>query len=140
MIAPRVCCDCCGHIMSDEDVRDPHPNWPGICNDCYLDNHTTECDRCGNYEDEDQFGEIGGCIVVVHSAGISPGVYEVLARPFYSQPIIGGGAYIYSEAVRRLNVPIGKVDDDGAPCHMLCRECSRAAKRLETKHQHSPRG
>lgn len=54
------------------------------------------------------------------------GIYRILQRPFYLQPIIGSGARIYVDRVERIaDLPADKrANDFWYPCVMLCRNCA----------------
>lgn len=78
------------------------------------------CEVCGNYEDED----VTPNVFAVFDADVAaPGLYRILARPFYSQPLIGGGAKLFEDCIERIGDLSPGVTGGDAPCAMLCGTC-----------------
>ncbi len=121
-------CESCGKTLTGEYAETPwDEGW--YCYDCWFDDFQFECCRCGHYDHVDRQDEF---FVVFEPVAMlcgqndeaSPGIYEVVAFPYYGGPIIGSG-YLYGNALRRVrDVDFANCDDYG--CGHLCLTCRDA--------------
>ncbi len=85
------------------------------------------CCRCGEWQDDDE-RERQLLIVAepVDALGeaepIAPGIYEIVAYPYYGGPIIGE-PYLFDDALTLLTTDISGCNTEDYACGHLCASC-----------------
>ena len=126
-VAINPCAEC-GDPLTKEEIENPVDKGNGpLCTTCECELYHWQCEFCGNCEDDDYEVKIFA-VFDAEAAGVPTGIYRILRRPFYRQPLIGGGD-IWPDCVERVaDLPVDRhAEDFWYPCAMLCRDCERTA-------------
>lgn len=123
-------CTKCGVELDEEEREDPRLDSDGdpICDDCYREDYQFMCCICQDFHDDTR--EKHSMIIVFEDVhGTAPGVYEIIAHPYYYDCMIDAGFYDW--ALRRIgDVPDGAEDGWAAAGHM-CLGCQEKIRAVE---------
>ncbi|MFA7662913.1 MAG: hypothetical protein WCX88_03275 [Patescibacteria group bacterium] len=128
-MARKIKCRRCGERF-DPDCEGAYVDGIGDCCDgCYKD-ETFECCACGERDASDIARRtmlvVAGDVRFLCAGKAKPGLYRIVACPYYGGPLIGGG-YLFDEALEFLAPLPPGLNLDGYPCGHLCRECQAIA-------------
>ncbi len=124
-------CAWCEKLLDDPERSD---NGEILCDDCYREEYSGDCDRCMNIVDKTELESRPGEMIAVlrEAPGLSgdmrPGYYRVKDWPFFADGIIEG--YFHDsnlERVADLDQPaLGAARDSICAAIPLCSECRQA--------------
>lgn len=118
-------CDRNGCTLAGEELESPmRIDGEVVCDKCYddwRDYNSTTCPLCCESYLED---DLSDCFILVDSEYGEPGLYRVLAWPFYRQGLIGS-ATIYPDAVTRIGsiMPDVAYEMEMGAAAFVCKEC-----------------
>lgn len=116
-------CSYCERTLEDEELSSPYPDADGnpICMECECENFHFPCGLCEECEDI-QWEAFGFAVFDFKEADLPAGIYRVLKRPFYLQPLIGRGSIDKERVEWIAPLPEGE-QGNGYACAYLCRDC-----------------
>jgi len=121
---PVGVCEWCGRRLTDEEIEYPNSKDERICDECHHEHYEFTCCWCEEYENKDyeeKYVVLTEPTEGLHSE-LSPGVYEVVKRPYFR------GDWYLESALRRLGDVPSDFPNIADSSGMLCRYCEERIK------------
>ena len=129
-------CEYCEEVLDEEEQEAPREDKAGniICDKCFEEEYMFTCPICGELFEEDFSKSISPQYLFIseyagEDVGISPGVYEIIAYPFFADGVVE--AHIFKNALCRvLGIPSSvNVAEDYGDIFYVCEGCVEKQKK-----------
>lgn len=122
-------CVRCQTTLEDWQAEAPHhdPDGDVLCDDCYYDEYTFDCLRCGEEVPIEREMDIGTVLLLGDewaNGDLPSGAYRVLAHPAYMQPMIGA-TELFPHALQWLGPYLSTQGNGWRDSGCVCARCER---------------
>lgn len=116
-------CPWCGEDLNEDELKYPYDIGGDVvccnCESSWFWNHSFECCICTEQTLDSEESDL---LVMFDDEFGEPGLYKILARPFFHVSHLGGAKLMEGTLKRIGPVPNGAFHDD-APCGSVCEKC-----------------
>jgi hypothetical protein len=124
-------CYRCKNALEDEEIETTFTDDKGnrVCNTCYKEYYSFQCCLCDDLVDLSEWNHF---IIPDSSYGFDPGLYKIIARPFFISNIIGEDTIFPSSVERVADIPLNFHAEEYVTTE-VCDNCAHSATRRVSK-------